>query len=222
MSIKSILTTTACAVALSLPTVAHAQFGGLMGGNKSGASANVGAEVEKFMVAATDSNTLTSNSLAQMLAAISSTQEATKLTAQAKDAASVADPKEKNAKLGAVATDLATELQKAMADKANQEKVSKLDADAKKKLAKSFFNYALGVLRAKDVIPQGQNVIKSVSANPMEVGKVAAVKDVLPQLQNVVSNSGNLLSSIPTFFKQANISAEMPKAANAKPEEGLG
>lgn len=224
MKFKTVLTASACAIALALPVAAHAQFGGLLGKGSAnkGASTNVGAEVEKFTAAATDASALTSKSLVQMIAAVSSTEKSTALAAALKAAEEITNPQEREAAKGKISTDAATDIQKIATSKEGQEKVAALDTESKTKLSKSFFNYALGVLRAKDVIPQGQNVIKSVSANPMEIGKVASVKDALPHLQSIVTNSGSLMTSIPALFKQANIAVTMPSAANAKAEDGLG
>lgn len=220
MSMKSfVLRASLAALLVASPFVAHAQFGGLKspigGGGKS--SGNVGADVEKFMSAATDSRNLTSKALEQLVGAIGLASASTELSEKAKAAGEIKDPKERGAALDKVEADRLVELKKALASKEAQDKVSAMDTEKKKKIAKSFFNYALGVLRAKDVIPQGQNVVKSVASSPMDIGKVAPVKDALPQLEKTVSNSVDLMNGVPTFFKQTGVSFTMPADASAKP-----
>lgn len=185
---------------LGVATSAHAQFGGLLGGAKSGGGGDVGAMVEEFNRDATVINEAVSYSLIQIIAAMGTKEQIAAVKVINDNLKKTTDPKEKSSIQGTVLKDKTAEAEELLKDKEAASKIASMTPDLQKKVAQSIFAVGIAALKIPDMVAKGQQIIQGVGANPMNITKVLPVKDgltvfaaALPKMPTLVSTGLKLM-----------------------------
>jgi hypothetical protein len=185
---------------LGVATSAHAQFGGLLGGAKSGGGGDVGAMVEEFNRDATVINEAVSYSLIQIIAALGTKEQIAAVRVINDNLKKTTDPKEKGSIQGTVLKDKTAEAEELLKSKEAASKIASMTPDLQKKVAQSIFAVGIAALKIPDMVTKGQQIVQSVGANPMNIGKVLPVKDgltvfaaALPKMPTLVSTGLKLM-----------------------------
>lgn len=108
------------------------------------------------------------------------------------------------------------EIQRAAKDKDLEAQAKNWDDKKKAQGAAALFNLALGALLAKDLIPEGQNLAKSMLSNPMMLTKANAIKESVITLGGIVTGTGKVLIALPPVFSAAKIDVVLPKTTAEK------
>jgi hypothetical protein len=189
---------------------------GVGGGASTGASQAV--DVDGFMVKASETNALFQQSALLLTAFLGDKAKTAELQTKLNAIQAIADPKEKAAQLKAAFTENEAVV-KATLDNTAQaaENLNQAQADQRQKIINAAYNFALGVIQAKDLVPNGQSAIASVQSNPMQATKLVGLKNTVSDLTGIVGNSTLALTTVPSLFKQAKIDAPMPTSISDKP-----
>jgi hypothetical protein len=185
---------------LGVATSAHAQFGGLLGGAKSGGGGDVGVMVEEFNRDATMINEAVSYSLIQIIAALGTKEQIAAVKVINDNLKKTTDPKEKGSIQGTVVKDKTAEAEELLKDKEAASKIASMAPELQKKVAQSIFAVGIAALKIPDMVSKGQQIIQGVGANPMNITKVLPVKDgltvfaaALPKMPTLVSTGLKLM-----------------------------
>jgi hypothetical protein len=170
---------------------------------------------DTFLQQAQAAESLLKTSLWAMSSALLSKEQVAELKAKKDKAEQVTDPKEKDAQLQEVTKSETAALNEAASDAALKSNVDKMDADRKKLLGASAYNYALGVLQEKALSGQSSGLISSMGSDPSMLTKVGKVKDVAASLTNQLSLHASLAGKMPAVFSA--VGAQAPKSADEKP-----
>jgi hypothetical protein len=201
--------------------LAHAQLGlgSLLGGGSDKGSGNIDTDVKSFLDKSINiEKTMYSAQLA-IVAAYASEVDRAKMQGSLDEMKKTTDPKEAGAKFQEVSESSSAEMKKlsSSADFADQTK--NLSEAKQKQVATGVFNFLIGALQAKDLLPSGQAVMKSASSNPMNVTKVLPVKDALPRLGNAITLAGDVIPKFVNVLKGANI--KVPESTSKSTPEPL-
>lgn len=218
---KKLLTLTVIALMTLLSSVsAQAQLKDLLpgGAKKGGGGGDIGAQVKTFIERSDVINSLAFTALKSINAAYSSDEESKKIEAEVKAFQSITDPKEKNAKMNEAYKTEQAKLDQIAKSADAQERTKNLSKEKQKQIASGLGNFMIAALQAAELSTDGQNIVQSAGANPMDLPKIVPVKDALPLLASAVSASTKVIPGFMKVLQGANI--EVPKVtAQSKPEE---
>ena len=200
--------------AASVP--AFAQFGGMLGGGKSAGGGNFDADLKTFMDKSFSIESTSIKAGLAIVAAFASEQKRAEYQSMFTDVGKQTDPKEAGATFQKVQETASAEIKKIAELQDLEAQTKNLSADKQKQLAKGVGNYLLAVLKAKDILSSGQNLMTSVSSNPMNLTKAAPIKDALSRLGNAASLAGSALPKLVKALQGANVSVV---AASATAQE---
>ena len=185
-----------------------------------GVSANSNTQavdVEGFMVKAAETNAMFQQSALLLTVYLGDKSKVAALDTELKAIQAISDPKERTAKMKQLAEKNKAVTDAVMADQTKaQEELNKLEAEQRKRAINAAFNFALGVIQAKDLVPAGQSAITSVQSNPMQATKLVGLKNTVSDLTGIVGNTTLALTTVPSLFKAAKIDAPIPTSSSDK------
>jgi len=185
-----------------------------------GASSNSNTQavdVEGFMVKAAETNAMFQQSALLLTVYLGDKSKVAALDTELKAIQAISDPKERTAKMKQLAEKNKAVTDAVMADQTKaQEELNKLEAEQRKRAINAAFNFALGVIQAKDLVPAGQSAITSVQSNPMQATKLVGLKNTVSDLTGIVGNTTLALTTVPSLFKAAKIDAPIPTSSSDK------
>ena len=188
---------------------AHAQFGGLGGmlGGKSGGGGggDVDSQVKGFLDKSVSIETTLNKALLAIVAAYAKDEDRAKYQARFQELGKPTDPKEAGAKFQETYQSSEADAKKLASSADLETQTKQLTAEKQQQVAKGVLNFLLGAFQAKDVVPMGQNIMQSVSSNPMAIPKVVPVKDAIPRLTNAMSLAASTLPQFVKVLRGANI-----------------
>jgi hypothetical protein len=190
---------------------------GLPGLTKGG-SAPAG-DPDAFLAKAQVSEKLVNSSADSLFKLVASKEEQAKVEALQKKLAETTDAKEKNAVVQQIRESEAAVISKAAANKGLEEEARKWDEQKKKLATASLFNLALGAKQAADLVPQGQNLAKSLQSNPLLIAKAGALLDAVKALSGIGTGTTKVLTTLPSVFTSAKIDVKLPTSSADKPQE---
>ena len=218
MKLRHIFFIVLCISFISVGTASAFGLPGLGVGSSSAAG-----DPDEFLKKAQTSEKLIDASAQSMFNAVASKEDQARVEEIQKKMNETSDPKEKNALQREVTkTELA-----AVQERANNEELKKDAAnwDAKKKehVSSAFYNYALGALQAALLVPEGNNIVKSIKSNPVNAAKLAtkldSVTGSVTALGGIAGNSAKVIGALKTLMSAANIQIKLPTTASEKPKE---
>jgi len=186
-----------------------------------GASSNSNAQavdVEGFMVKASETNAMFQQSALLLTTFLGDKSKVAALDTELKAIEAISDVKERSAKMKALAEQNKAVIEASLSDKAKaQEELGKLQAEQRGRAIAAAFNFALGVMQAKELVPAGQSAITSIQSNPMQATKLVGLKNTVSDLTGIVGNTTLALTTVPSLFKAAKIDAPIPTSSSDKP-----
>ena len=99
--------------------------------------------------------------------------------------------------------------------------MASLDEKKKRQVADGLFNFGIGVLQATPLVKNAQEIVQSVSTNPMQLPKVIPVKDAIPLLQKVLADGTGTIATLIKVAKGANIEVKQVTESSKESEESL-
>jgi hypothetical protein len=186
-----------------------------------GASSNSNAQavdVEGFMVKAAETNAMFQQSALLLTTFLGDKSKVAALDTELKAIEAISDVKERSAKMKALAEQNKAVIEASLSDKTKaQEELGKLQAEQRSRAIAAAFNFALGVMQAKELVPAGQSAMTSLQSNPMQATKLLGIKNTVSDLTGIVGNTTLALTTVPSLFKAAKIDAPIPTSSSDKP-----
>ena len=185
-----------------------------------GAAANSApaVDVDGFMIKASDTNMMFQQSALLLASFLGEKATVAALNTKLQSIQTIADPKEKSAQMKALYVEQESVIKATLDDKTKAtEQLSQIQGEQRERVISAAFNFALGVIQAKDLVPSGQNAIASLQLNPMQATKLIGLKNTVSDLTGIVGSSVTALTTVPSLFKAAKIDAPMPTSTSDKP-----
>ena len=189
--------------ALCLSTVAHAQFGALLGGTKPSGGGDIGAQVESFNATSLAINKAVGFAMLQIKSALGSKEEVAALKVQSESLSKTTDAKEAGSITGTILKDDNGKTLALMKDNDAKAKMEKLSPAMQQAVAKSILAAGIAALQMPGLAKKGQDILSGVGSNPMNITKVLPVKsglssisDILPVLPTLVSTGMQLMRDV--------------------------
>ncbi len=156
------------------------------------------------------------NSVAMLVQSLASKEKSAGIEAARKAAGAITDTKEKEAKETEVNKNADALLNETLNSDKLKDDIKKMDAEKKKQLGASAFNFSLALLQDKALSEQASGLISSLSSNPMNMSKLGSVKDVASSLSNQISSASKIATKMPAIFTAVGVTA--PTSKDEKPK----
>ena len=208
----------AAALAAAIAPQAYAVDFGLpkIGKSSNAGSGNVEADIKTFLATAGEARQLTSQSAFALGQALLTKEDMEAAAAALAAANAIADAKEKEAAKAKVEQDLNAKLAKVNYEAAAKELAKANDRKKNALVGNAMFNFALGLLKDKELASRGSALASSAASNPMLLAKAGQVNDVLSSLSSQMGDMGKIatgLQKMATTIK----SVPLPTSASAAP-----
>ncbi len=193
----------ALVIALGFSSTAYAQFGGLLGGSKPAATADIGAQVEAFNANSLLLNKAVGFALLQVKAALGSKEDMAAVKAKSESLSKTTDAKEAGEIAGTILKDDKGAALALLKDKDAKAKMEKLSPAMQQAVAKSLLAAGIASLQMPALAKTGQNILSGAGSNPMNISKLLPVKtglssisDALPVLPGLVAAGFQLMRDV--------------------------
>jgi len=183
-----------------------------------GGSSKPAGDPDAFLAKSQASEKLVNNSANLLFGLVASKEAQAKIEAFQKKIAATTNPDEKKSLIQEKCSSELNEISKASANKALEAEAKNWDSKKKEQAKAAVFNLALGAKMASELIPEGQNLSKSIQTNPMMATKLGSITSAIKSLGGVVSGSGKVLTALPPVLTAAKVDVELPKTATDKPK----
>jgi len=212
-------------VALVAVQNARAEFGGVpgLGGGEKKQASGGGDPVKamkEFLATAQNAEKLMTTTVDSLFSMVVSTKESAKIEAEIKEANAIKDPKERAAKLNEIKTAAIKEFTGSDEQKA---KLSNLDDKKKKALVGALYNLQLAILKDKDLVEKGNDVVSAFGNNPMEAAKnadkVSSIKDALSSIGSQLEKASDIMPNLVDLAKANHVEPAMPKSSSDAPKK---
>jgi hypothetical protein len=219
-TIRKVLVLAACLAAVN---AANAQFGGLgsmLGGTKPSAnsSGDIAADVSAFVNKSAALSEMTGRAVLAINAAFASDEKLEEKRAALAQANAITNPQERAAKFAELIKTEKAEAQTLLDSGEMEKRMGTLSSEKKKMIGQALVNFGIGSLQAVELSKNGQAIVQSAGANPMNLAKLVPVKDALPLLAKVAGDASGFLVGVAKVAKGANISVPAVKA-DSKPAD---
>jgi len=184
-------------------------------GGGSSASAVSAGDIDGFIKTANDANQMVSTASAHIFKALASKEEIAALEARLTTANAIADPAEKAAEINKIKNDEATAVQKALASKNAEDKLSSMNKAQLKSFGNAAFTFMLGVLKDKQLAEGSTALVSGVASNPTLALRLGELKDVASAVSSQVSNTAKIGEGLVKLAKAGKIAA-LPSSASDK------
>lgn len=186
-------------------------------GGASGSAVSAG-DIDAFIQTANDANQMIGTSSAHIFKALASKEEIAALEARLAAANAIADPAEKAAEISKIKSDEATAVQKALASKEGEAKLSAMNKAQMASFGNAAFTFMLGVLKDKQLADGSTALVSGVASNPTLVTRLGALKDVASSVSSQVANTAKIGEGLVKLAKAGKIAA-LPTSASEKPKK---
>lgn len=182
-----------------------------------GASASAG-DPDAFLVKVKTAEELVNKSSEMLSNLISSKEEKAKVETLKKQLVETTDAKEKNALAQKIRESQEAAICKAATDKSLAEQLKTLDDKTKQQATASLFNLALGAKMSAELVPEGQNLGKSIQSNPLLLSKAGVLMDAVKSLGGIASGTAKIIRAVPPVFTAAKMEVKLPTSSSDKAE----
>jgi hypothetical protein len=179
-------------------------------------SSQPAANPDAYLAKAKATEDLVNKSAEHLFGLVASKEEQAKHEEKRKKLAATADPKEQKTIIQEIFVSQTAAINEAANSKDLTEKAKDWDDKKKAQGAASLFNLALGALLGKDLVPEGQNMAKSLQSNPMMLTKAATILESVKTLGGIVTGAGKVVIALPPVFSAAKIDVVLPKTSTEK------
>jgi len=209
------------ALAAMVSSQAFAQFPGVPGVPGMNNSSSPPADIDGFLSSASTAEHLVGQSALHIDLALTSGEQAQKLRDEQAAAAAIQDPKEKAAAVSKLDADAAATANALDYDAASKSLAAEKDANKSKEVGAAIYNLALGLLKDKDALDQGQAVVRAVTSNPMNAmrmgSKLGQAKNAVSSLTTQVGYTPKILGGLQKLSSVAKID-HLPTSSAEKPK----
>lgn len=188
---------------------------GVGGGSAAAVSAG---DIDAFIQTANDANLMISTSSSHIFKALASKEDIAALEARLATANAIANTAEKEAELNKIKSDEATIVQKVLASKEGEDKLSTMNKAQMASFGNAAFTFMLGVLKDKQLAEGSTALVSGVSSNPMLIPRLGALKDVASSVSSQLSNTAKIGEGLVKLAKAGKI-ASLPTSASEKPKK---
>ncbi|CAG9180107.1 hypothetical protein [Cupriavidus pampae] len=188
---------------------------GVGGGSAAAVSAG---DIDAFIQTANDANLMISTSSSHIFKALASKEDIAALEARLATANAIANTAEKEAELNKIKSDEATIVQKVLASKEGEDKLSTMNKAQMASFGNAAFTFMLGVLKDKQLAEGSTALVSGVSSNPMLIPRLGALKDVASSVSSQLSNTAKIGEGLVKLAKAGKITA-LPTSASEKPKK---
>lgn len=196
--------------AFGLPSMASLT-GGLTGGGGGG-------DPDSFLLKAVASEEMVNKSAEMLFGMVASKEAQAKAEALKVKLSATSNADEKKAIILEKRDSEIAEINRAAHDKDLAAAAKGWDETKKKQGAAALFNLALGAKLAVDLVPEGQNLAKSMQANPMLIMKAGSILSALKSMGGIITGTGKVMIAIPPVFSAAKIDVKLPTSSADKPK----
>lgn len=185
-------------------------------------SSSAAADPDAYLAKAINTEKLVNKSAELLFGLVASKEVQAKIEEIQKRLAGTTKPEEQKAIMQEKRDSQMAEIRKAAGDKQLEAAAQGWDEKKKAQGSGALFNLALGAMLAKDLVPEGQNIAKSMQSNPMMLNKATTILEAVKTLGGIVSGAGTVLTALPPVFSAAKINVVLPKttAESEKQIEG--
>jgi hypothetical protein len=177
-----------------------------------------GGNPDEFLRKVQASEALVNKSASLLFKMVASKEAQAKVEAIQKKLAATSDPEEKKAIVKEKTDSEIAEINIAAKDKSLSATAKRWDAAKKRQGTDALFNLALGGKIAAELVPEGQNLAKSMQSNPMMLTKAGSILSAVKSLGGIATGTGKVMMAIPPVFTAANIEAKLPTSSKEKPK----
>lgn len=188
---------------------------GVGGGSAAAVSAG---DIDAFIQTANDANLMISTSSSHIFKALASKEDIAALEARLATANAIANTAEKEAELNKIKSDEATIVQKVLASKEGEDKLSTMNKAQMASFGNAAFTFMLGVLKDKQLAEGSTALVSGVSSNPTLIPRLGALKDVASSVSSQLSNTAKIGEGLVKLAKAGKITA-LPTSASEKPKK---
>ena len=168
---------------------------------------------DTFLAKAKASEVLVNRSAEQLFSLIVSKEEQAKAEVLQQKINATSDASEKKALLQEKSSSILAAVSKSSADAKLAEEAKSWDAKKKTAAVNSLFNLALAGRMAADLVPEGQNMVKSIQGNPLLLAKAGTLLEAVKTLGGIGSGTAKVVSSLPPVFSAAKIDVKLPTSS---------
>jgi hypothetical protein len=179
-------------------------------------SSKPAGDPDAYLAKAQATETLVNKSAELLFALVASKEAQAKAEEFQKKLAATSNPNEQKAIIQEKRESEMAEISKRASDENLKAEAENWDAKKKTQGAAALFNLALGALLAKDLVPEGQNLAKSMTSSPMMLTKANVIKESVITLGGIVTGTGKVLIALPPVFSAAKIDVVLPKTTAEK------
>ena len=209
------------ALAATISSQALAQFPGVPGIPAMNGAASAPADIDGFLSSASTAEHLVGQSALHIDLALASGDQAQKLRDEQAAAAAIQDPKEKAAAVSKLEADAAATANALDYDAASKTLAAEKDANKSKEVGAAIYNLALGLLKDKDALDQGQAVVRAATSNPMNAmrmgAKLGQAKNAVSSLTAQVGYTPKIIGGLQKLSSVAKID-HLPTSSSEKPK----
>ncbi|WP_243375481.1 hypothetical protein [Geotalea sp. SG265] len=182
-----------------------------------GGAAPAGGDPDAYLVKVKTCETLVNKSADNLFGLVASKEEQAKAEEKRKKLNAATDAKEKEALAQELRDSEIAAINKAAASAQLKAEAEKWDAAKKKLAADSLYNLTLGGLVATSLVPEGQNLTKSLQSNPMMLTKANSIVASVKSLGGIATGTTNIVKTLPPVFKSAKVEVNLPTSSSAAP-----
>lgn len=179
-------------------------------------SSKPAGDPDSYLAKAKATEELVNKSADLLFALVGSKEAQAKIEELQKKLAGTTKPEEQKAIMQEKRDSQMAEISRAAGDKKLEAEAKEWGDQKKKQGAAALFNMGLGALLAKDLVPEGQNIAKSLQSNPTMLGKAATILESVKTLGGIVTGTGKVITAVPPVFSAAKIDVVLPKTTAEK------
>lgn len=177
-------------------------------------------DVDAVFLAAKNAEYYLGESSLKLVGVLSGSEAKAKLEAEMKNAESIKDPKEKNAKIAKIQQDSMAQAIKDGESKEGKEKLKKLDDKQKGEVGSAIGNFALAGLLDGIAVKMGSDVVNKASKDPMGAAvkfasKLPLIKEIVATLPKQSVDIAKMSDNLAKIAKAGNIPVSMPDEKKA-------
>jgi septal ring factor EnvC (AmiA/AmiB activator) len=191
-----------------------------------GSGTSSSADPDAFLVKAQRSETLIDKSADSLFKAVASKEEQAKMEELQKKLNETTDDKEKNALRHQITESEMATIEKQAKNKDIQKQAKDYDDKKKTQISNAFYNFSLGALQAALLVPEGQNIAKSIAGNPINAARLAfklnSIYDSVKSIGGILGNTTKVISAMKPLMSAANIQTKMAVTETDQPVVVVG
>ncbi len=192
-------------------------------GSGEGSGGNLTADIDSFLKNSKTADKLMKNTIDELFKLVATKEELTEQNKKLKAANSISDPKERNAAVNKVHEEKEAMIKNKTANDESIKQIKKLEGKRAKAFSGALYNFALVILKDKDLIKNGKDIIKNgsrdISSLAGSASKFNELKESVSSISDQVDSLSDLQTSLTKLAEANNIKPELPESSASKPQK---